>query len=174
MPCNAPSELYLLKTHYFISRHLGLPFLSQPWMCGPHLLIHPIAELLPTLFYSYHPLYSLAYEVYQTDLKSTANSPALLAEIYLGTHDSTNQVAECEDHNPSRLKNLPPCTLNHCNGFSGFGYPDPAEAAAVVEPASSAAECCSGQRAESKENSSSPAHKIDHTVLYTDKQKLVK
>jgi hypothetical protein len=63
--------------------------------------------------------------------------------------------------------------FNHCNGFSGFGYPDPA-AAAVVEPASSAAECCSGQRAESKENSSSPAHKIDHTVLYTDKQKLVK
>lgn len=98
MPCNAPSELYLLKTHYLISRHLGLPFVSQPWMRGPHLLIHPIAELLPTLFYSYHPLYSLAYEVYQTDLKSTTNSPALLAEIYLGTHDSTNQVAECEDH----------------------------------------------------------------------------
>ncbi|KAF9685484.1 hypothetical protein SADUNF_Sadunf03G0059300 [Salix dunnii] len=103
---------------------------------------------------------------YQTDLQSTANTPAILAEIYLGTHDSTNQVAECKDHNPSRPKQTQR-TLNHCNGFSGFGYPDPAEAA-VVEPAGSAAECCSGQRAESKENSSGPAHNIDLTVLYTE------
>ena len=61
-------------------------------------------------------------------------------------------------HSHTHKKNLP-CTLNRYNGFSGFGCPDPAETA-VVEPVSSPAECCSGQRAESKENSSSPAYKL--------------
>lgn len=53
-------------------------------------------------------------------------------------------------------------SLNHYNGFFEFERnSDPAEAAAV-EPASSAVVvCCSGQRAESRENLSSPANKSD-------------
>lgn len=66
-------------------------------------------------------------------------------------------------HSHTHKKTLP-CTLNRCNGFSGFGCPDPAETAAV-EPVSSPAECCSEQRVESRENSSSPEIEVDSDWL---------
>lgn len=64
-------------------------------------------------------------------------------------------------HHSHTQKNV---TLNRCNGFSGFGCPDPAETAAV-EPVSSPAECCSEQRVESRENSSSPEIEVDSDWL---------
>lgn len=103
MPCNnAPPELYLLKTHYF-EQAIGFnPFLSQPWMCGPHFLIHLIARAIARRLLFLPPI--VFSGLWSTKLTSKARQTLLLAEIYLGTHDSTNQVAECKDHNPSRPK----------------------------------------------------------------------
>lgn len=53
-------------------------------------------------------------------------------------------------------------SLNHYNGFSEFERSSDLTEAVVAEPASSeVVACCSGQKAESRENSLSPANKSD-------------
>lgn len=62
------------------------------------------------------------------------------------------------------LKHLQP--LNQYSALSAFVSPGPVEAAAVKKHAYLAVECCSGQRAGNRENSSIPANKF--AILYRE------